>query len=82
MGGVGKRLTPGPERKAPGEPPGGSAPGEVPGGGGDLVHFKDLLLGQKEVFQELLGRSFQRAVTWADEVAEVRNKWGPPGRPL
>jgi hypothetical protein len=41
----------------------------------DLVHFKDLLLGQKEVFQELLGRSFQRAVTWADEVAEVRNKW-------
>jgi hypothetical protein len=41
----------------------------------DLVHFKDLLLGQKEVFQGLLGRSFQRAVTWADEVAEVRNKW-------
>ena len=41
----------------------------------DLVHFKDLLLGHKAVFQELLGRSFQRAVTWADEVAEARNRW-------
>jgi hypothetical protein len=49
----------------------GKAPEEVV----DLVHFKDLLLGQKEVFGSLLGRSFQRAVTWADEVAEARNRW-------
>jgi len=35
----------------------------------DLVHFKDLLLGHKAVFQELLGRSVHSAATWADEVA-------------
>ncbi len=45
----------------------------------DLVHFKDVLLGHKAVFGGLLGRSFQRAVTWADEVAEVRNKWAHQG---
>jgi hypothetical protein len=45
----------------------------------DLVHFKDVLLGHRAVFGGLLGRSFQRAVTWADEVAEVRNKWAHQG---
>jgi len=41
----------------------------------DLAHFKDVLLGHKEVFQPVLGRSYHRLVTWADEILEVRNAW-------
>ncbi len=49
--------------------------GRAPEEAVDLTHFKDLLLGHKDLFKDLLGRSFQRAVTWADEIAEVRNDW-------
>ncbi|GIW28837.1 MAG: hypothetical protein KatS3mg070_2200 [Meiothermus sp.] len=41
----------------------------------DLNHFKDILLGQREVFRGVLGRNYNRAVTWADEISEVRNDW-------
>ncbi|WP_083922075.1 DUF499 domain-containing protein [Thermus igniterrae] len=41
----------------------------------DLNHFKDIMLGQKEVLRERFGRNYNRAVTWADEISEVRNKW-------
>ncbi len=41
----------------------------------DINHFKDILLGQREVFREAFGRSYNRAVTWADEISEVRNAW-------
>jgi len=49
--------------------------GKTPEDAVDLAHFKDVLLGNREVFKPRLGRSFNRAVTWADEIQEVRNKW-------
>ncbi|RDI95212.1 DUF499 domain-containing protein [Meiothermus sp. QL-1] len=41
----------------------------------DLNHFKDILLGQKQVLRERFGRNYNRAITWADEISEVRNEW-------
>lgn len=41
----------------------------------DINHFKDLLLGQRDIFRALFGRNYNRAVTWADEISEVRNEW-------
>lgn len=41
----------------------------------DINHVKDLLLEHHELFRETFGRNFQRAVTWADEISEVRNAW-------
>ncbi len=41
----------------------------------DINHVKDVLLGQREVFREAFGRNYNRAVTWADEISEVRNAW-------
>jgi len=49
--------------------------GKTPEEAVDLAHFKDVLLGNREVFKRLLGRSYNRLVTWADEIQEVRNKW-------
>jgi len=41
----------------------------------DLAHFKDVLLGNRDVFKPALGRFYNRVVTWADEIQEVRNDW-------
>lgn len=41
----------------------------------DINHFKDLFLGQREIFRAIFGRNYNRAVTWADEISEVRNDW-------
>jgi len=49
--------------------------GKTPEEAVDLTHFKDVLLGNRDVFKPRLGRSFNRFVTWADEIQEVRNKW-------
>jgi hypothetical protein len=41
----------------------------------DLTHVKDLLLGNREVFAADFGRDYNRAVTWADEISDVRHAW-------
>ena len=40
----------------------------------DIIHVKNLLLGQRGLFQEQFGRSFNRVVTWADEIVDVRHE--------
>jgi hypothetical protein len=40
----------------------------------DIVHVKDLLLANQEVFRDDFKRSLQKAATWADEIVEVRHK--------
>lgn len=45
----------------------------------DLTHVKDLFLGNRDVFAPDFGRDFSRAVTWADEVTDVRNAWAHQG---
>lgn len=40
----------------------------------DIVHLKDLLLSHRALFEEDFQRAFNRAVTWADEIAEVRHQ--------
>lgn len=39
----------------------------------DLTHFADVLLKQREVFEPTFGRQRSKAVTWAQEIAEVRH---------
>lgn len=40
----------------------------------DIVHVKDLLLANPEVFKDDFKRALQKAATWADEIVEVRHK--------
>ncbi|MDZ7704515.1 MAG: Swt1 family HEPN domain-containing protein [Trueperaceae bacterium] len=40
----------------------------------DIVHVKNLLLGHRDIFQDDFGRSYQRVVTWSDEILDVRHK--------
>ncbi|MFB9993405.1 DUF499 domain-containing protein [Deinococcus oregonensis] len=39
----------------------------------DLTHFADVLLKQRDVFDKDFGRQRSKAVTWAQEIAEVRH---------
>lgn len=41
----------------------------------DITHFADVLLKQREVFEASFGRQRSKAVTWAQEIAEVRNEY-------
>lgn len=41
----------------------------------DLTHFGDVLLRQRDVFEASFGRQRSKAVTWAQEIAEVRNEY-------
>jgi hypothetical protein len=41
----------------------------------DLVHVKDLLLGNRELFKDDFGRNFNKVITWADEIIDVRHMY-------
>ena len=41
----------------------------------DLNHVKDVLLAHRDVFRSDFGRTYNRAVTYTDEIGEVRNGW-------
>lgn len=41
----------------------------------DLNHVKDLLLAHRDLFQPDLKRTWSRAITYAEEISEVRNGW-------
>lgn len=49
--------------------------GKMPEEAVDLAHFKSVLLGNRDVFKPVLKKFFNRAITWADEIQEVRNNW-------
>lgn len=48
-----------------------TAPGDLI----DVTHFGDVLLRQPDVFKPLLGRQHSKAITWAQEIADVRHDY-------
>lgn len=41
----------------------------------DITHFGDVILRQKDIFKPLFGNQHSKAVTWAQEIAEVRHDY-------
>lgn len=41
----------------------------------DIIHFADVLLKQKDAFDKDFGRQRSKAVTWAQEIADVRHEY-------
>ncbi len=41
----------------------------------DLNHVKDLLLAHRPLFQEDMKRTWSRAITYSEEISDVRNLW-------
>lgn len=41
----------------------------------DVTHFGDVILRQKDIFKPLFGNQHSKAVTWAQEIADVRHDY-------